>query len=223
MDAENTKLLINALDSACLSKRILQIQLAKQSHATLFWYDVKIAALEDENGYLSEIVCTLRDITEFKEKERIKEQRAKRIEIYNRILVELSSSRYESFGTYDEACTRICKIAAQSIGATRVSLWEYKNQVLTLTHSSRADSLAVQEAQQLLEKIIRFILMPFGRACQLWPVMPDNTHIPPNLMHRIFRNWISGLLWIFRFEAMECCVVSSVVKWQGSKNMEPGR
>lgn len=152
LDAENTKLLINALDSACLSKRILQIQLAKQSHATLFWYDVKIAALEDENGYLSEIVCTLRDITEFKEKERIKEQRAKRIEIYNRILVELSSSRYESFGTYDEACTRICKIAAQSIGATRVSLWEYKNQVLTLTHSSRADSLAVQEAQQLLEK-----------------------------------------------------------------------
>lgn len=152
LDAENTKQLINALDAACLSKRIQQIQLLKKTNETNTWYDVKIAALEDENGFLSEIVCTLRNISDFKQKELIKEQRAKRFEIYNKILVELSSARYESFGTYDEACIKICKIAAQSLGASRVSLWNYANHSLTMTHESRSESGHALEAPQLFEK-----------------------------------------------------------------------
>jgi len=88
----------------------------------------------NQKGHLEEIVCIFRNISQQKEEELRKDKRTRQIELYNKILIQLSSTNIDSFGTYDEACKEICKLAAHALGISGVSIWDYNGEALYQNH-----------------------------------------------------------------------------------------
>jgi PAS domain S-box-containing protein len=68
---------------------------------------------------------TAQDITERKQIEVEKEQRRKKLEKYNFILSELSTTSFDKFGSLEKAFQAITEAATDGLGIGRVSIWDY--------------------------------------------------------------------------------------------------
>lgn len=128
------KILVDTLDTACLSGRNAEAQFKYLRENKTLWFNFRVSTMFNQKGHLEEIVCIFRNISQQKEEEFKKEKRARQIELYNKILVKLSSTNIDSFGTYEEACREICKLAAHALGISGVSIWDYDGEALHQNH-----------------------------------------------------------------------------------------
>ncbi|MCS6832186.1 MAG: PAS domain-containing protein, partial [Flammeovirgaceae bacterium] len=121
-------------------------------NGTPYWLELNVTPIFNEKGELTNFIALEMDITEKKQREIEREQRQKRLEQRNKILTELSTTPFISYGSLQKAIEDITEATTKGLNVSRASVWFYNGKSIVCTDLYDCKKRQHSQGVELLEK-----------------------------------------------------------------------